>query len=80
MSREGGWRETGTETETVIGTERGREGGARERLHMALQLVFCTYIRDSMCVSASVCCLSRQIHLGINRMVFPPAGSEAAKG
>lgn len=78
MSREGGVeRETGTET--VIGTERGREGGG-ERVHAALQLVFCTYSHDSMRVSASVCCLSRQIHLGINRMVFPPAGSEAAKG
>lgn len=30
MSREGGVeRETGTETETVIGTERGREGGGK---------------------------------------------------
>lgn len=33
-----------------------------------------------MYVSVSVCCLNRQIHLGINRMIFPPAGSKAAKG
>lgn len=62
------------------GKREAEREGARERLLAALQLVFCTYIHDSMCVSASVCCLSRQIHLGINRMVFPPAGSEAAKG
>lgn len=55
-------------------------GGGGEKPHVHLQLVFCTYVRDSMCVSAPVCCLSRQIHLGINRMIFPPAGSKAAKG
>lgn len=34
---------------------------------------FCTCVCDFMCISVSVCCLSRQIHLG-KTMVFPPAG------
>lgn len=69
-----------TETKTVPETERGRVGRGDERLYVCLGSVFCTCVYDSMCVSVSVCCLSRQIHLGINRMIFPPAGSKAAKG
>ena len=60
--------------------ERPSRGRGDERLYVCLGSVFCTCVYDSMCVSVSVCCLSRQIHLGINRMIFPPAGSKAAKG
>lgn len=54
--------------------------GQKDWFCVSIDLSFTHVPCDSMCVSVSVCCWSRQIHLGINRMIFPPAGSEAAKG